>query len=425
MVVERLETYLNLKYKPENTDLICVYSIEPAKGVTLETVARKVASEAGLGTWTELKNIDETTFKKFSPKIFEISKKNNIVKIAFPENLFEARNIPQVLSSIAGNIFSMREIKTIKLLDIEFPDSFVKHYYGPHYGVPGIRRLMRIPHRPLLSCVIKPKVGLTIKEYAKLAEEAWRGGADLVGDDENLTSLEGNDFDERIRAVLDVKRRVERETGEVKEYLPNITGSYNQMVSRAKMVISHGGRFVLVDAFTIGWSGLQALRELDLNIVIHAHKAGHGVFTKANNHGISMLVVSKICRLIGVDELQVGGIGNKETTEIMLLGEKIEDTLISEKIFKHKLQEDWMGLAPVMAVCSGAIHPQSVSPLIHSMGRDIVIQAGGGIHGHPSGTFAGAKAMRDAIEAEMNGIDVKEAAKNSKELSEAIKKWSK
>ena len=332
MVVERLETYLNLKYKPENTDLICVYSIEPAKGVTLETVARKVASEAGLGTWTELKNIDETTFKKFSPKIFEISKKNNIVKIAFPENLFEARNIPQVLSSIAGNIFSMREIKTIKLLDIEFPDSFVKHYYGPHYGVPGIRRLMRIPHRPLLSCVIKPKVGLTIKEYAKLAEEAWRGGADLVGDDENLTSLEGNDFVERIRAVLDVKRRVERETGEVKEYLPNITGSYNQMVSRAKMVISHGGRFVLVDAFTIGWSGLQALRELDLNIVIHAHKAGHGVFTKANNHGISMLVVSKICRLIGVDELQVGGIGNKETTEIMLLGEKLRILLFQKNI---------------------------------------------------------------------------------------------
>jgi len=425
LVVENLETYLNLAYKPKKTDLICEYFIEPARGVTLETVARKVASEAGLGSWTELKNIDESTFKKFSPKIFEISKKNKLVKIAFPENLFEARNIPQVLSSIAGNIFSMREIKSIKLLDIEFPDSFVKHYYGPHYGVPGIRKLMDVPHRPLLSCVIKPKVGLTIKEYAKLAEDAWRGGADLVGDDENLTSLQGNDFDERIRVVLDVRKKVERETGEVKAYLPNITGSYNQMVQRAKLVISHGGRFVLVDAFTVGWSGLQSLREMDLNVVIHAHKAGHGVFTKSNDHGISMLVVSKICRLIGVDELQVGGIGKKETTEIVVLGEKIDDTLVSEKIFKHKLQEEWMGLAPVMAVCSGAIHPLSVKPLIHSMGRDIIIQAGGGIHGHPMGTRAGAKAMRDAIEAEMKGIELKQAAKNNKELTDAIKKWTK
>lgn len=425
MVVENLETYLNLKYKPVSTDLICEYYVQPTKGVTLETVARKVASEAGLGSWTELKNIDDSTFKKFSPKIFEINKKKNLVKIAFPENLFEARNIPQVLSSIAGNIFSMREIKSIKLLDIEFPDSFVKHYFGPYYGVPGIRKLMRVPHRPLLSCVIKPKVGLTIKEYAKLAEDAWKGGADIVGDDENLTSLVGNDFDERIRAVLDVKKRVERETGEVKAYLPNITGSYNQMVERAKLVISHGGRFVLVDAFTIGWSGLQALREMDLSIVIHAHKAGHGVFTKSNEHGISMLVVSKICRLIGVDELQVGGIGKKETTEIVVLGEKIDDTIISEKIFKHKLQEDWMGLAPVMAVCSGAIHPLSVKPLIHSMGRDIIIQAGGGIHGHPLGTRAGAKAMREAIDAEMNGVELREVAKNSKELKEAIKKWTK
>ena len=225
---------------------------------------------------------------------------------------------------------------------------------------------------------------------------------------------------------MKAREKAEKETGEKKAYLANVTAPYPQMVERAKTVMRNGGEFVMVDVLTVGWSAVQALKDLDFRVVLHGHRAMHGAFTRNPKHGISMLVIAKICRLIGIDQLHVGGIVGKmyeEKKEVVSVGEEIEQQIITQSIFKHRLQEDWMDLKPMMAVCSGGLSPQSVPSLIHAMGRDIIIQAGGGIHGHPNGSFGGSKAMRQAVDAEMYGLTAKEYAKTHPELALALKKW--
>jgi ribulose-bisphosphate carboxylase large chain len=250
----------------------------------------------------------------------------------------------------------------------------------------------------------------------------------ILLDDENLTSQPFNKFDKRINLTLRARDKAQKETGEKKMYFANVTAPYPEMVRRAKHVMYNGGEYIMVDVLTVGWSALQALKDMDLKVVYHAHRAMHGAFTRNPKHGISMLVIAKICRLIGMDQLHIGGIVGKMyegKKEVKSVGEEIEQRLVCESIFKHRLQEDWLDLKPMLAVCSGGLSPVSVRPLIHDMGRDIVIQAGGGIHGHPGGTIAGAKALRQAVDAEMLGLTPTEYAKNHSELAEALKKWKK
>ena len=206
--------------------------------------------------------------------------------------------------------------------------------------------------------------------------------------------------------------------------MPNVTAETKEMLRRARFVKKSGGRYMMVDIVTTGWAGLQTLRNEELGLVIHAHRAGHAAFTRGN-HGISMLVVADIARLIGVDQIHIGTVVGKmvgERKEVKHLEDEIEKEFV--KGGRHTLEEEWHGIKPVFAVCSGGLHPGLVPKLIEIMGKNIIIQAGGGIHGHPKGTRAGAKAMRQALEAAMEGIELKEYAKEHKELYEALRKWS-
>jgi len=95
----------------------------------------------------------------------------------------------------------------------------------------------------------------------------------------------------------------------------------------------------------------------------------------------------------------------------------------STKKTKENLSQKWFNIKPVFAVASGGVYPGIVPKIIEFMGRDVVIQAGGGIHGHPNGTVAGAKAMRQAVDASLKKISLKEYAKTHEELKLALEKW--
>jgi ribulose-bisphosphate carboxylase large chain len=426
--VKEYDGYIELNYRPTRDDLVCEYLLEPAKGITLQSAAQRIASESSIGTWTDIGTLDKKLFDELSPKVFYLDKKNSVVKIAYSSKLFEARNIPQIMSSVAGNIFGMSDVKNLRLLDIEFPSSFIEKYMGPYYGVEGVRAIFGIKHRPFVGTIVKPKIGLDEVQHAKVAYDAWLGGCDFVKDDENLTSMSFNNFDKRIIETLRMRDRAERETGEHKAYLPNVTAPYGEMLRRAKHVVRSGGEFVMADVLTVGWSGLQELRDQDLKVVFHGHRAMHAAFTRNPKHGISMLVIAKICRLIGIDQLHVGGVVGKMfegKEEVRMVGEAIEHQVVSEKIYQHCLQQDWHSLRPMLAVCSGGLHPGKVHHLVQAMGREVIIQAGGGIHGHPKGTIAGARAMRQAVDAEMQGVSAVEYAKTHSELREALEKWKK
>jgi len=414
--------YADLKYEPEKDDLICEFRIEPSKGISVKEAAEHIAAESSIGTWVTVKTMSDR-IRKLGAKVFET--KENYVKIAYPLELFEPGNMPQILSSIAGNVFGMKVVKNLRLEDVEWPYELVKSFKGPLYGIEGVRKLLKIWDRPLCGTIIKPKLGLNEEEHAKVAYDAWTGGIDIVKDDENLSSLSFNNFEKRILETLKMRDKTEKETGERKMYMPNITAEIDKMLERANFVKESGGEYVMVDIITVGWSALETLRNAneDLKLVLHGHRAGHAAFTRGK-HGISMVVVADVARLIGLDQLHIGTIvgkmeGVKE--EILAIEDEIEKKIIKEK--SHSLAEDWHNIKPVFAVCSGGLHPGLVPYLVKTLGKDIIIQAGGGIHGHRLGTKAGAKAMRQAIDATLNNIPLKQYSKNHKELKIALEQW--
>ena len=146
-----------------------------------------------------------------------------------------------------------------------------------------------------------------------MAYNAWSGGCDIVKDDENLSSQKFNPFEERLAHTLDKRDRAQEETGERKVYMVNVTAETDLMLRRAELVIAQGGEYVMVDILTAGWSALQTLRDQNLKLVIHAHRAGHAAFTKNQKHGIAMRPIASVARVIGVDQLHVGTVVGKMT----------------------------------------------------------------------------------------------------------------
>ncbi|MEM4647714.1 MAG: type III ribulose-bisphosphate carboxylase [Candidatus Pacearchaeota archaeon] len=422
--------FIEKKYNPRETDLIALFYVDPTKGISFEKALEAIASESSVGTWTKLKTIQEKKQNKLKAKVFWYDKKKKLCKIAYPIELFELSNIPQLLSSVAGNIFGIKAVENLKLLDIKLPKIYINSFEGPEFGIIGVRNLFNVKDRPLLGSIIKPKLGLNASEHAKLAYKVWIGGVDIIKDDENLTNQPFNKFEERIIKSLEARDKAINETGERKEYMPNITGPIDLMMERAEFVKNQGGNYVMVDVVTVGFSALQFLRKITgkLKLVIHAHRAMHAAFTRKRNHGISMLVLAKLLRLVGVDQLHIGTIvgkmeGSKE--EVLEIKKEIEKEIIDENIKAKVLSQFWYNIKPVFPVASGGLHPGIVEDLVRYFGKDIIIQMGGGIHGHPKGALYGAIAARQAIDAIMKGIKIKEYAKTHKELSIALKKWGK
>jgi ribulose-bisphosphate carboxylase large chain len=400
--------FVDLTYKPKETDLVCTFYVEP-EGINLKEAAGGVAAESSVGTWTEL-TTEKPYVKRLAAHVYNIE--GNVIKIGYPIELFEPANMPNILSSVAGNVFGLKALKNLRLLDIDFPKQLISSFKGPAFGIAGIRKLLRVPKRPLVGTIIKPKLGLETKDHAKVAYEAWLGGCDIVKDDENLSSQKFNPFTDRLTATLERRDKAQEETGERKVYMINITAETDAMLNRAQAVLDQGGEYVMVDILTCGWSALQTLRSQNLKVVIHAHRAGHAAFTKNPKHGIAMKPIATVARLIGVDQLHVGTVVGKMSETKKEVTENID-----------ACKTELGGLKSVLPVASGGIHPQLIPALMKTFGIDFVIQAGGGIHGHPDGTVAGAKAMRQAVDATLEDQTLEEYAKNHKELAVALKQW--
>ena len=400
--------FVELSYEPKETELVCTFQVDP-EGLSLKEAAGGVAAESSVGTWTEL-TTEKPYVKRLAAHVFNIE--GSIVKIAYPIELFEPANMPNILSSVAGNVFGLKALKNLRLLDIEFPKQLLDSFKGPAFGIGGIRKLLKVSKRPLVGTIIKPKLGLETKDHAKVAYEAWLGGCDIVKDDENLSSQSFNPFQARLTQTLESRDKAQSETGERKVYMINITAETQTMLRRAESVIAQGGDYVMVDILTCGWSALQTLRDQNFKLVIHAHRAGHAAFTKNQQHGIAMKTIASVARIIGVDQLHVGTVvGKMSETKAEVL----------ENIAACK--EEMGSLKPVLPVASGGLHPRLVPTLMETFGNDFVIQAGGGIHGHPQGTICGAKALRQAVDATLEGKTLEEYAKNHRELASALKQW--
>ena len=400
--------FVDLTHRPSEDEVVCDFSVETYDEEVTKIVGG-VAAESSIGTWTELATM-KAYMKKLQAVVFDIS--GNSVRIAYPIELFELGNMPNILSSIAGNVFGLKDPQNLRLNDVCIPEEIVTSFKGPKYGITGIRKLADVYHRPLIGTIIKPKLGLNPKDHAEVAFNAWVGGCDIVKDDENLSSQRFNPFDDRVVKTLDYRDRAEEQTGEKKIYIPNVTSETNEMVKRAQFVAAQGGEYVMIDILSCGFSALQTLRDQDLDVVLHAHRAGHAAFTKNPKHGVAMRVIAKLSRIVGVDQLHVGAAVGK-------MSETREEVLMSCEALKGEMS----GLKRVMPVASGGLHPGLAPSLVDIFGIDFVIQAGGGIHGHKQGTVAGAKAMRQAVDATVEHIELEEYAATHSELQSALETW--
>lgn len=408
--------FLQLGSRPAKSDLVCRFRVTPS-GVSMKEACARVASESSVGTWTkELTTETEEVKKRLKglyAKAFEI--KGSFVKISYPLELWENGNMPQILSGIAGNVFGMKAVSGLRLEDVEFPEKLVKSFKGPQFGISGVRKIFNVKKRPITATVPKPKIGLNYKEHAEAGYKAWTGGIDLLKDDENLTDQNFNSFSKRVSESLKKRDKAEKETGEKKSYLINITAETREMLRRAKTVRDAGGEYIMIDIITSGFSAFQTVRDEceDLGLAIHCHRAMHAAFDRNPKHGLSMLAISKITRLIGGDQLHTG------TANIGKLESVGDETQVINKF----LQEKWFNVKTVFPVASGGIHPGIIPEVMDVLGSDIIIQCGGGLWGHRGGYISGANAIRQAIDATTEGYTLEEYAKKHSEIREALEQW--
>ena len=424
----KYESFVDLKYKLKKTDVVLQFRVFPSKGFNLKEAASMVAGESSVGTWTDVRTMNKKIGRNLSPKVFYVDAKNHRVRIAYPIELFELGNMPNILSSVGGNVYGMKSVKGLFWEDVNIPEKMLKSFKGPQYGIQGVRKYLKVYNRPLVGTIVKPKVGLTSAQHAQVAYNAWIGGCDIVKDDENLSNQNFNKFKKRIKLTLKALRKAEKETGEKKVYLANVTAETEEMKKRIRFVEENRGNYIMIDIITLGWAAVQTVRNFT-KLPIHAHRAGHAMFDRIENSsgsgfGMSMEVIAQFARMVGVDTLHIGTAYGKMSgakDEVLHIEEEMEKNFTKQT--KEYLSQNWHKTKSVFGVASGGVYPSLVPKIMEFMGKDVVIQAGGGIHGHSDGTIAGAKAMRQAVDASLKKIPLKEYAKTHKELARALEKW--
>lgn len=422
--IDWYEEFVDLEYEPGNDELIALFSFESPEGMSREESAGRIASESSTGTWTTLSRMPE---RMDSLKATAFWMKGDLLKVAYPLDLWEEGNFPQLLSGMAGNIFGMKGVSRLRLIDATLPGEYIRHFRGPQHGMEGVRDILGIKGRPLTGAVPKPKIGFSAKEHAEVGYETWMGGFDFVKDDENLSSQTFNRFEKRVEYLTRLRERAEKETGETKDAFINITAEVEQMKKRADLLHENGWRYCMIDVVVVGFSAMQTIRDHleDLGLAIHAHRAMHAAFTRDPGHGISMQFLAKAMRLLGVNNLHTGTAVGK------LVGSRDEVSALADLLRKRNvegddqllLDQDWGGIRTVFPTSSGGLHPGLVPDVLDIYGEELVLLVSGGIHGHPDGTRAGAQATMQAIEAWRDGLTLEEKAKSSLQLSRALEKW--
>jgi ribulose-bisphosphate carboxylase large chain len=384
-------------------ELVAKYHVET--DLPIQKAAAAIAAEQSTGTWTEVRGSDNPLAARV------ISAEGSNVEIGFPEELFEPGNVPQYLSVVAGNLFGLGSLKKVRLQDIIFPESLLAAHKGPRFGIEDARKILGVYNRPFVGTIVKPKVGLDPAGTAAVAAAAVRGGLDLVKDDETLTNQSFCPLVPRLEAVMSALDKVEKETGKKAFYAVNVTAGADSILERAQAAVDHGANMVMVDVLTAGFSALEVLSR-HAGVPVHVHRTMHGAFTRDKGHGISMVVISKLVRMMGGTNLHTGSYMGK-----MALGTEEND------LSRDALREEWHGYKRVFPVASGGVYPAKVYGNLDGYGIDCIIQAGGGVHGHPDGTEAGARAMVQSVEAWQEQIPLKEYAKDHKELETALRFW--
>jgi 2,3-diketo-5-methylthiopentyl-1-phosphate enolase len=311
-----------------------------------------------------------------------------------------------------GNISASGKIK---LIDVNFPKSYLEHIQGPKFGIKGLRDALGIHDRPLLNAMIKPNIGWTPAQGAELFYEASRGGIDIIKDDELMPADQPHcPLKERVTRMMAMEKKVFEESGEHTLYAVNITDEVHRLKDNALRALEYGANCLMINYYTCGFSAAKASAEdKDIKVPILAHVDFAGVFVASPFHGLAgNLMIGKLARMAGADfQIQGNPYG------------KFPVPLFNCLQIAHYSTQPLYHIKPMMPAISGGTTQTVVQKLISLLGMDIILAAGGAVHGHPGGSRAGAMAMRQAVDAALKEIHVADYAKDHKELAQAINIW--
>ncbi len=332
------------------------------------------------------------------------------VTLSWPiENL--GPSLPNLLATVAGNLFELRPVTGLRLLDIRLPQAFADAYPGPRFGIDGTRRLAGVEGRPIIGTIIKPSVGFGPDETAALVRTLCEGGIDFIKDDELQADGPHCPFDARARAVMRVVDDHAERTGKKVMVAFNLTGEIDEMRRRHDLVRDLGGTCVMASLNSVGLVGMIALARTS-ELPIHAHRNGWGYLTRHPLLGWSYVAWQKIWRLAGADHMHVNGLDNK-------FSEEDDSVVASARTCLTPLFPDKPCLAmPVFS--SGQTVRQAPGTYAALGSTDLIVTAGGGIVAHPGGPGEGVAAFRQAWEAAVAGIPLEDHARTHPALSQAL-----
>jgi ribulose-bisphosphate carboxylase large chain len=310
--------YFNLDYQPKDTDIIALFRITPQEGVDPEEAAAAVAGESSTATWTVVWTDRLTACDKYRAKCYRVDPVPGqpgqyFAYIAYDLDLFEPDSIVNLSASIIGNVFGFKPLKALRLEDMRLPVAYVKTYDGPPTGIVVERERLDKFGRPLLGATVKPKLGLSGRNYGRVVYEALKGGLDFTKDDENINSQPFMHWRDRFLYCMEAVNRAQAMTGEVKgTYLNVSAGTMEAMYERAEFAKELGSTIVMID-LVVGYAAIQSMSKWARrnDMILHLHRAGHSTYTRQKTHGVSFRVIAKWMRLAGVDHIHAGTVVGK------------------------------------------------------------------------------------------------------------------
>src|SRR5258708_8875137 len=438
--------YWQPDYQPKDRDVLAAFRITPQPGVPPEEAGAAVAGESSTATWTVVWTERLTSYENYQGKCYRVDpvpgqEGQFIAYIAYDLDLFEEGSIASLTSSIIGNVFGFKALKALRLEDMRIPAHYVKTLQGPAHGIVMEREYLAKWGRPLLGATVKPKLGLSARNYGRVVYEALKGGLDFTKDDENINSQPFMHWRDRFLYCMEAVNRAQAMTGEVKGSYLNVTAAtMEDMYERAEFASQLGSVIVMID-LVIGYTAIQSMAKWARrnNMILHLHRAGHGTYSRQKIHGVSFRVIAKWMRLAGVDHIHAGTVVGKLEGDPRTIRGYYD--ICREDFVRQRLEnglffdQHWASLRKLMPVASGGIHVGQMHQLLDLLGEDVVLQFGGGTIGHPTGIEAGATANRVALEAMVlarnEGRDIanegpeilQAAAKNCLPLRQALEIW--
>lgn len=414
------------KEKPER--ITATYYIETPYAP--ERAAEVLAGEQSSGTFVAVPGETDELKQRFAARVEGVEPLETVDQPSLPgaagtgDRYHRARikvswsvenfgyNLPLLVSTLQGNLYELRQFTGLKLMDIQFPDSYTSHFSGPKFGIEGSRKLTGVAGRPLIGTIIKPSVGLTPGQTASLVQTLGEAGIDFVKDDELMSSTANSPFEERVKAVMEVVNRLADKGGKKIMYAFNISGDADDMQRRYETVVRAGGTCAMISINSVGLSAAKKICDRG-ELAIHGHRNGWGMLTRHPLLGIDFTAYQKLWRLAGVDQLHVNGIQNKFWESDDSVVQSIEACLTPMA----------GGHAVLPVVSSGQWGGQAPETYRRTKTVDLLYMAGGGILAHPGGAGAGVKALHQAWEAAVDGCTVAEAANKYPEFARSVEKF--